>query len=76
MRRRKVLYGWLTKDGTSYCLSRLPPDVPLSPNDCYASIQDAELSAEQRRANVVWCGPALIEKQLARGRDPADFGRV
>lgn len=60
---RKTLYGWRTKDGR-FSLSRIPPDVSLMPLNYYDNIPDAEFAAKQKRACVVWCGPALIDKQL------------
>ncbi len=62
MRIRRTLYGWRAPAG-GYCLSKLPLDVPLMPIDPYPSIKEAEIQAELRRAKVIWCGSALIERQ-------------
>lgn len=76
-RLRRILYGWRGPGGTGYCLSKIPPDVPLLPLDCHSTIDDAEKSADDRKAIVIWCGSALLEKQRQHhGRDPADVWRL
>lgn len=59
-------------------MSKIPPDVPLLPIDCYSTIQDAEFFAAQKKSRIVWCGAALIEKQLEddRANDSADIWRL
>lgn len=77
MRRRRILYGWRHVGG-SFCLSKIPPDVPLLPIDAHASIDDAEKSADDRKAVVIWCGSALLEKQRQQsdGSDTAEEWRI
>lgn len=63
LRRKRVLYGWRIEGTAKYCLSRYPPDLPQLPVAQFASIDAAELTAETRKAVVVWCGAARAEKQ-------------
>lgn len=61
MRRRRILYGWLRSPG-EWCLSRLPPDVPV-PYQLFPSMEEAEQTAKASRYEVIWSGPALAERE-------------
>lgn len=62
MRRRRVLYGWLRNPG-EWCLSRMPPDVPV-PYQQFPSMEEAEQAASDSRYDVIWSGAALAHKQM------------
>jgi hypothetical protein len=62
MRFRKTLYGWLLKPG-QYCLGWKPPDSPAMPYTLFPSMMTAEAAATGRKANIIWCGAALAEKE-------------
>lgn len=62
MRIRRILYGWQIPSG-QFVLSRHPPDLPQVPAEVFASIGAAESAAVERKAEIVWSGPALYEKQ-------------
>ena len=74
MRRfRKTLYGWRIKDGR-YCLSRVAPDYPQTPQYLFGSINEADRAAEAKRAQVIWSGTAAIEKQQSLLQRAAEDG--
>ena len=74
MRRfRKTLYGWRVRDGR-YCLSRVAPDYPQTPQYLFGSIDEAERGAEAERAQVIWSGTAAVEKQQGVLRRAAEDG--
>ena len=72
-RLRKTLYGWRATDGR-YCLSRVAPDYPQTPQFLFGSIGEAERQAESERARVIWSGSAALEKEQGELRRAADDG--
>lgn len=62
-RIRRTFYGWMVRPG-AYAVASQPPDpVPLNV-PTFASIAKAEYAASQKRAVIIWSGPALIERQI------------
>ncbi len=57
---RRKLYGWLRGPG-EWCLGRNPPDSPSMPYKLYASMAEAQIAAEAKRATIIWCGDAARE---------------
>ena len=71
MRRfRRTLYGWRAKDGR-YCLSKVAPDYPQTPQRLFDSIEEADATAETERARVIWSGSAAVEKEQTELRRAA-----
>jgi hypothetical protein len=62
MKYRRKFYGWLRGPGC-YCIGRNPPDLPTLPYVTFASIGEAEQAAHERKADVIWSGAALAEKE-------------